>query len=103
MAGFARNIARSVIRAAVSSHPADHTGQRVTSHDRAVGIVLPETPEEYAETADSSLRVTVLTSSPSSYFAIVRILAPRCRNSITHSRLKIRLGLPMGRFFPDLL
>ncbi len=28
---------------------------------------------------------------------------PRCRNSITHSRLKIRLGLPMGRFFPDLL
>jgi hypothetical protein len=31
------------------------------------------------------------------------MLVPRWRNSITRSRLKIRLGLPTGKFLPDLL
>jgi hypothetical protein len=31
------------------------------------------------------------------------MLAPWRRNSITRSRLKIRLGLPTGKFLQDLL
>jgi hypothetical protein len=31
------------------------------------------------------------------------MLAPWRRNSTTRSRLKIRFGLPTGKFFPDLL
>lgn len=46
--------------------------------------------------------VTVPTPTPSC-LAIALMLAPWRRISITRSRLNIRLGLPMGRFFPDRL